>query len=472
MFLLFALTFLISSFSADNSDVWLNLASGRLIAQGEWTVGVDPFSFATEATATRSAVPWVQHSWLYSLLMYWLYNLVGGGGLVILKALAMVALAWCLTKIPGGARFRLLSVIYVGLAMLAISSQVILRPTTISYLLYGLTLLICYRSGALGQLPARPKLLWWLPVLFLLWANVDAWFIMGPLTLLLLWASTGMSYLLGIPVSVPGKTLAAVFGVGLLACLVNPHHIHVFMLPPELAHLLILKIPDEYLPDALFAGGRALRNLREIDSNLFPAFSPFSFRYRGNPWGNVWAAEGPQIAGFAYYPLVLLSVISFVVNAAVTKKPGAPGFHPGRFLVLCIPMVLSWINIRFIPWFAIAAAPITVLNIVDWRVWLTNIKVTKARPLYLGRALVALVGCVLLFLAWPGWLHTGPGNFAATRRVAWTMPIDPSFQGAALRLAELAVQEKRELRVFNISPDTAHYCAWFAPGVKCFLDNR
>ena len=64
--LLMVLAFLLGSFAAANSDVWLQLASGRRIAQGEWTVGVDPFSFATEAGFTHPAVRWVEHSWLYA----------------------------------------------------------------------------------------------------------------------------------------------------------------------------------------------------------------------------------------------------------------------------------------------------------------------------------------------------------------------------------------------------------------------
>ena len=276
--MLLVLTFLVSSFAAANSDVWLHLASGRLIAQGEWTVGVDPFTFASEATATRPAIVWVQHSWLFSLLFYWLYNLVGGGGLVFLKALAVVALAWCLLQIPGGKRFRLMSIIYVGLAVLAISPQLILRPMTLSFLFYAITLLTCYRAGVLGNVPPNPRILWRLPLLFLLWANLDVWFIMGPLTLALLWVGMGMGYLLGIPATFPGKTLGAVLGVGLLACVVNPHHVQVFMLPPELGNLIVRRID---LPDFLGAGGRALLNLQSMDSDYYPLTSPFFGTYFG-----------------------------------------------------------------------------------------------------------------------------------------------------------------------------------------------
>src|SRR5207248_2032875 len=134
----------------------------------------------TEATPARPAVPWIQQSWLYALLFYLLYNLVGGAGLVVLKALGVVLLAWCLLRIPGGKSGRLVSVIYVGLAMVALSPQLFLRPMVVSFVLFGVTMLICYRAGALSHGTANPRLLWRLPLLFMLWANLDAWFIMGP----------------------------------------------------------------------------------------------------------------------------------------------------------------------------------------------------------------------------------------------------------------------------------------------------
>jgi tetratricopeptide (TPR) repeat protein len=477
--LLLALSFLVGSFAATNSDVWLQLASGRQIAQGDWTVGVDAFSFATEGTATRPAVPWVQHSWLYSWLMYLLYNLLGGGGLVILKALAVALLAWFLLQIPGGKSNRFLSVIYVGMTVLAISPQLILRPMTLSFLLFVMTLFICYRAGALGNVPPKTRVLWLLPVLFLVWANLDVWFIMGPLTVLLLLAGNGLGLLLGLPRSFPSKTLAAVLVVSLLACLVNPHHVRVFMLPPELANLLVRVAP---LPDFLGAGGRALRNLQLADPDTYALLSPLSSRYLGShpPTG------GQSIGALAYFPLLVLGLLSFVVNSAVTKKPGAPGLHPGRFMLWAMLGFLSLLQARLIPWFAIASAPITLLNVVDWRTWLNNIHVPNWRPALLGRALTAFLFVILLFLAWPGWLYASPGDFSSPRRVAWAMPADPSYHNTALFLGDANKGDRRGrdlvgsgprgngqgLRVFNFSPEIAHYCAWFAPSVKCFLDSR
>src|SRR5258708_5654073 len=63
--LLLVLSFFLASFAATNSDNWLHLATGKAISDGSFTFGVDPFSWATEASGEKPAVYWVHHSWLY-----------------------------------------------------------------------------------------------------------------------------------------------------------------------------------------------------------------------------------------------------------------------------------------------------------------------------------------------------------------------------------------------------------------------
>src|SRR5690242_7028460 len=58
-FLVLLLTFLLGSFAVMNSEFWLHLGTGRLIATGEYTFGEDPFCFTTEG------ITWVNHQWLY-----------------------------------------------------------------------------------------------------------------------------------------------------------------------------------------------------------------------------------------------------------------------------------------------------------------------------------------------------------------------------------------------------------------------
>src|SRR5262249_19216806 len=151
-----------------------------------------------------------------------------------------------------------------------------------------------------------------------------------------------------------------------------------------------------------------------------------------------------HIAGLAYVPLLLLGLIAFIVNAAVTRKPGAPGLHPGRFLLWSILAVLSVVQVRLIPWFAVASAPLALLNLADWRTWLANSQVPNWRPALLGRLLALFLVTLLLILAWPGWLHATPGDMYSPRRVSWKVVVDPSYKSAAAFL-----ENAKARRVFN-----------------------
>src|SRR5437773_201705 len=58
-----ALAFLLASVAVRNSDFWMHLATGRLIAHGQYHFGVDPFSYTGTAY-------WANHAWLYDLILY------------------------------------------------------------------------------------------------------------------------------------------------------------------------------------------------------------------------------------------------------------------------------------------------------------------------------------------------------------------------------------------------------------------
>ena len=60
--LLFA--FLSALFPVYNGDFFLHAATGRLIAHGQYQIGVDPFAFTTQGAV------WINHNWLYDLIVY------------------------------------------------------------------------------------------------------------------------------------------------------------------------------------------------------------------------------------------------------------------------------------------------------------------------------------------------------------------------------------------------------------------
>src|SRR5437667_5707733 len=68
--LLFA--FFVASTAVRNSDAWRHLAAGRLLAQGHYQFGVDPFTY------TSAGEYWVNHAWLFDLRSYAAYQTWGG----------------------------------------------------------------------------------------------------------------------------------------------------------------------------------------------------------------------------------------------------------------------------------------------------------------------------------------------------------------------------------------------------------
>jgi hypothetical protein len=219
-----ALAFLLASTPARNSDLWLHLASGRLLAQGRLPPGSEPFS------STTTGISWVNPAWLSDLLLYRLHALGEGRALILAKAGLVAALAglfFCFRR--PGTQGGLLA-LAATCAVLALSPWLLLQPVLLSLLGVVLTLYLLERPSLLeGPRAERARAWRWLPVpLFGLWANLDGWFLLGPVLVAL--------YALGAALRLPGgarpaarrdlAALALLTLAGLAACLLTPYHYH------------------------------------------------------------------------------------------------------------------------------------------------------------------------------------------------------------------------------------------------------
>jgi hypothetical protein len=418
------LAFLAASFVARNSDLWFHLATGRLIAHGEFTFGTDPFAYTTEQ------VYWANHSWLFDLGSYVLYGLLGGAGLVVLKALLVAALAVLLLGMRRPGSPLLLPVIGTTLAILATSPRLHLQPACLSYLFLGLTLWLLWKQHGDNPVPAARYLL---PIIFAAWVNVDEWFVLGPMLVALFW----LGERLGHERRTPGWLVL----VGLAACLLNPHTYRAFALPAELS------------PVAWTSGlAQDFRFLAQFAS----------------PWPEyLREALKLNVAAIAYLALLALGPASFVLHR--------PALQSWRLTVwLPFAALAAW-QARTIPFFAVVAAPITALNLQDFAA--RAVENTGGRP-RLRNLLVPLSYCLLVSgllgligLAWLGWL-AGLGR--DDRHVAWDMQPEPSLQ----RAAEILHQWRQEKlladgeAIFAVAPEISGYLAWFDPGEKQFFDHR
>ncbi len=461
-----AFAFLLGSASPVNSDFWQHLATGRAIAHGEHQFGVDPYSFAS----VRDAAPvrWVNHSWLYDLGIYALYSLdPSGRTIVIAHGFLMIALLIGFLKLRPADASPLATLMLAALVLLVASLVLPLNSLIFSYLFLGIVLLLLWRGGALDGLspvdPPKSRMLWFVPVVFLLWVNLDGWFILGLLLFGVVVLGNAVGGALGWRSGRSSKTEALALFASVVACLINPYHVHAFTVPAELAYLL-----GNWLPGALGYGGDTLRGLSRYDPDslrglgLAGAFSPVYF------W-NLFRPETFTVVWASYYVLLLVSVLSVVLLVMRAPAEGESGLPLGRLLVWLAVTVLSILQIRAAPFFALVAGPATLLNFTDLarrrRASAGGVEERGFNPA-LARLVSAFCLMLALGLAWPGWLHARIGS-NSNRRVTWLVHEDPSLRDAALALAQADARH-----VFNFTNDIAHYCAWYAPSVRCFFDQR
>jgi tetratricopeptide (TPR) repeat protein len=448
----------VAVFPVRNSDFWLQLATARDWLHGQFSLGQDPYSYTGSGT-------WVNHSWLYGVLLYEVFEKLGGPAVLILKAILVLALTLVMLSVRRRGESLWIPGVCTALAVVAISPRLFMQPTVFSFLLLGVTLLLLLRRELreepteerkrlasvpvpwLGEPSDRP--LWLLPPLFALWVNLDSWFVVGPLAVALYLAGTALQAVFsrGKPDSPrPGawRPLAAVLAVGVAACLLNPFGARALTLPGEI-------------------GARAvLDQLRDDDTFARILCSPLQEQYYRTDLGL-------HIAGMAYFPLVLVGLLSFYLNAGHGRW--------GRALVWGGFCALSLAHARAIPFFAVVGGPLAALNLQEYgarRFGTVPVAVGWWKEWSLGgRALSVLAAFVLAALAWPGWLV---GFLHDERRVGLEVAPPADMAKVARQLDEwhrdgTLTDADHGL---NLQPQTAGALAWLCTdhAEKCFFDFR
>ena len=327
--------FLLGSAHMGNSDVWLTLATGRLLHHGEYHFGVDPFSWASEGAY------WANSSWLGSWLFYLAY-LSGNATLGIAKAVVVLAMAGLLVGTRSRSSSLSLTMSFAAMALLSASPRFLAQTTMFSFLGVALLLWILVHDGHLDvrDRPTR-RFVWFIPLLFLAWSNLDGYYILG---LYVLIATAGCRFFAS-EGRAEGTRLALVSAASVVACALNPHLLANFELPGELSYWL-----------GIGDSGRALALLQATEPSTFGLMSSMSTNYLS------WPNFGWNVAGMAFNLLFLFNLGSFFAVAASSVR--TPGLLPRAAIAggLGLLALLQW---TFIPFYALVAGPITVLNLTD-----------------------------------------------------------------------------------------------------------
>jgi hypothetical protein len=156
--------------NALDPDLWWHLRTGQWIVETGHVPHSDPFSF------TRAGHAWVSHEWLSEVVFYGLWKHGGVAALIVFSAIITTAGFMLLyLRCP---RKKHWAAAATAFGALASAPSWGVRPQMFTFTLASL-LLWLVEAGE-----DRPRLLLWIPPLFLLWLNLHAGFALGPALLL------------------------------------------------------------------------------------------------------------------------------------------------------------------------------------------------------------------------------------------------------------------------------------------------
>jgi hypothetical protein len=220
--ILFALvlvwTFLALCFPMFDTDFWWHLKTGEWILAGNGIPYVDLYTFRD------SDKPWIDLHWGFQVLITVLYH-AGGIPLVTLTKAAVITGAVAIAWRAGGSQLSTWkkALLWI-LPIVCVVGRGNERPEMLSQLFLTIWLLIA------RQTDSRPNLIWYLPLLQLVWVNCHALFVLG----LVVGFCYGVDAItreigqgrFGLQPRIAGPNLRTIFfaaGFVALACFVNPY---------------------------------------------------------------------------------------------------------------------------------------------------------------------------------------------------------------------------------------------------------
>ncbi len=157
------------SYTVADPDLWGHVRFGQDMRQRLSIPSEDPYSFTSDR-------PWVNHEWLSEVVMGAAFDLGGSVGLSVLKlallllVVAVVSRELAFRRVPPISRDILITIFIVSCVTLTRT----LRPQTFSLVLFALLLATLRRVD-----DGRGRLIWFVPVLMMVWANLHGGWLVG-----------------------------------------------------------------------------------------------------------------------------------------------------------------------------------------------------------------------------------------------------------------------------------------------------
>lgn len=220
---------MILKFSVLDLDIWWHLKVG------EWIVSHRAFPHVGILSRTAANRPWAAYSWAYEVLLsraYAWFGLVGFGIFGVLLTVAVAyAVFWMIRQISG--RFWVACIVG-AVTCSAFLFSLMPRPVFFTMIFYAATLTQLLTAQRTGRIES----LYWLPLVFLLWANCHIQFVYGIFVVGLfagvhllqqLGARAGFRPQFAQPSSLPLKRVLLVLLACIVATCIGPYSYHLYV---------------------------------------------------------------------------------------------------------------------------------------------------------------------------------------------------------------------------------------------------
>ncbi len=397
-------------------DLWMSLAHGRWIAEHGRIPVMDPFSWTTVNQR------WVDFEWMFQLLVYSVYRVVGLNGLIIFFGLIAAATtvllgAVCRRILPPGLVWP------TTLAAIVVMSGRWLsyRADFVSLALTAMVWLILEQARG-----GKPNRLWLLPVLMWIWAQTHGAF---------------MVELFLIGAYVAGSVLQPRFGKR-TALSVLARNAEEWK---RVGWVVTFVVGSIFLNP--FGWNLPLHILEVMRPNISGAFILEWQPITALSWSADWTlSRFFYVAGFAG------GVVGFVLRRRTLDWT--------LFLVWLGFVMLSWRSLRFDAYFALVGIPIAVAQIAAW--WRDRNGCSFDKPVIAFSAVtVSIALMVSLVLGGRWWIHHS--------HLPVGLGIDPLINPAAA-VGHLQKQPRTQ-RLFN-DGNLGNYLMWTMPERTIFFDPR
>src|SRR5690606_34234070 len=167
VFIILLTTFQISG----DDDVFWHLATGRYIVENGTVPSIDVFGYVTEGQE------WMPFEWGWDVITYGLYNIGGYEAISVFRTIIFLLTFGILFIVMQ--RFKVsfnVSLLILGLMAFGTIDRLTPRPHIISYLFFALLVFIITDFKYIRH---NHKILYFLPLIFLIWANVHMGILAG-----------------------------------------------------------------------------------------------------------------------------------------------------------------------------------------------------------------------------------------------------------------------------------------------------